>query len=109
MALWGDAGCYVSSALLTSSLLEAAPLAVRQSDKSVATSLGLRLKKIFGTGSIRRSRKADGIYYLLSPVNKLRSDFDRYAGIGIDWGDSEDIAGVIEGSHGESSAQHNWH
>ena len=109
VALWGDAGCYVSSALLTSSLLEAAPLAVRQSDKSVATSLGLRLKKIFGTGSIRRSRKADGIYYLLSPVNKLRSDFDRYAGIGIDWGDSEDTAGVIEGSHGESSAQHNWH
>ena len=109
MSLWTDAGCHVSAALLTGSLMDSAPLAVRNADGAVATRLGLRLKRIFGAGSVRKSRKADGIYYTFIGISKLRSDFDRYTGIGIDWGDTVDTAAVIERNHVESSPQHSWH
>lgn len=109
VALWTEAGCHVGMTLLLGSLMDAAPHHARNSDKSLATSLGIRLKKIFKTDCMRRSRRADGMYYTFAPISGMRSDFDRYSGIGIDWGDTADTSAVNGGAHVESSPSHSWH
>jgi hypothetical protein len=90
IAPWTDVGCSISMRHLTDSLYDAAPRGFKDAHTphKVATQIGLRIKKVLGSGIFEKRRRADGVHYLFTGLHLVRSRFDRYTGFGINWGDT---------------------
>ncbi len=83
-----EAGGYMSMALVSDSLKNYAPPSIANAERSLITQLGLRLKKVFKAGQITKTRAADGVYYKFAPLAELRTRFDGYSGLDVDWCDT---------------------
>jgi hypothetical protein len=113
IATWTDVGCSVSMLHLVDSLYEVAPRGFRdaQTPHKASTQVGLRIKKVLGAGIFEKKRRADGVHYLFAGLHTVRSRFDRYTGMGINWGDTSDTllaSNMLGESSGQSGSTH-WH
>jgi hypothetical protein len=110
VSLLTDSGGYVNSLILFDSLREFAPAQVLNSDRGVQTAFGMRIKKIFKAGAIVKKRAADGVYYQFAALPEIRTQFETYSGIDVDWADTVVEQGVPNDyERTTSSAGHAWH